>query len=748
LLALAALTAPAIAQMTLTAPAGYSATIGSSNNIYPWGRNASSMRYQQIYDSTNFTSQGANYPIVIQGMKFRPYPGATTTWTGGTWPNIQIDLATSPVDFLAASATFASNLGPDLTTVLNGPVTVNGGTTLGTGVVVPWHIDIPFTTPFVYDPTSGNDLTFDVYLDGTGWTGTSRGVDAVTGTAALGSRIYNTTGLTSATGTVGTNYSLICEFTYVPAAGLYPGFGASTTTGNSPLSVNFTDQSFSSAPGGVLAWQWDLDGDNLIDSTVQNPTFVYQSCGTYSVSLTVVDALHPLATLTRTGYITVDPLSASFSASSNGGFAPVTVNFTDTSTGPVAAWQWDFDGDNVIDSTVQNPTWIYGAPGNYTVSLTVVNSCRVDTRTRTNLITVLAPGTMPAPPELLQYQFNEVRGQEIANTAATNTAPAQATVGVANWWTDPGRTGFRGNEPGFGCLGYRAAGAGYVNTGIPTSFTGSFTISFWLRRDPLSTTTNPFGYAFGNGTFRAFAAGAAGQGITFRGSAIGNVDSVFPVTGTPGVWQHLTLVVDDAAGQALWYDNGTASTNVVSFTPNTFSYVSATLFGVGAMNTTGTSPIGAHYDMDDFRFYTRALLPAEVLVCSLSPENASAGASGLSCPGTLGTPTIGSTGGNPTQGNAAFAVTLGNAENNRLAAIAGGFTPASFGTFDLSPWIGAGCVLQNDAIALSFTIVNGNGASQNLPIPAAGLQGQHIYFQWAVLGTTGAATRMLDVNIQ
>jgi hypothetical protein len=136
---------------------------------------------------------------------------------------VRIDLASCPLDFAAVDTTFANNLHSDVTTVLNGPVTVNGGTTLGAGVVVPWHLDIPLTTPFLYDPTAGLDLTMDVHLDGVGWTGTARGVDVVSGTTApnvaRGSRIYNSSGLASATGTITFNYSLICEFTYVPAAG-------------------------------------------------------------------------------------------------------------------------------------------------------------------------------------------------------------------------------------------------------------------------------------------------------------------------------------------------------------------------------------------------------------------------------------------------------------------------------------------------------------------------------------------------
>ena len=49
----------------------------------------------------------------------------------------------------------------------------------------------------------------------------------------------------------------------------------------------------------------------------------------------------------------------------------MTVSFTDTSVG-ATAWEWDVDGDNVIDYTDQNPSHVY-TPGVYDVSLKISN---------------------------------------------------------------------------------------------------------------------------------------------------------------------------------------------------------------------------------------------------------------------------------------------------------------------------------------------------------------------------------------
>ena len=374
ILAIAALATTALAQTnTIVVPSGYTNTVGNTNNAFPWNRGASSMRFQQVYDTSNFTLQGVNYPIIIQGLRFRPYPGAVTTWAGGSWPNIRVDMASCPVDYTAASTTFANNLGANAQTVLQGPVVVSAGSTQGAGVVVPWHVNVPFATPFLYDPSVGSDLTMDVYLDGTGWAGASRSCDTVsTAGLARGSRIYNTTSLAATTGTFGNEYSLICEISYIPASGLYASFTPSVTRGPTPLNVTFTSSSFTSDPAGITGYAWDFNGDNVVDSTAQNPTWTFNNCGTYSVSLTVTDATHPANTLTRSNLIVTDAITANFTTQLLG---PATVAFTDTSDMPASSWAWDFNGDSVIDSTVQNPVWVFPNTNASNVSLTVTRLC-------------------------------------------------------------------------------------------------------------------------------------------------------------------------------------------------------------------------------------------------------------------------------------------------------------------------------------------------------------------------------------
>jgi PKD repeat protein len=82
--------------------------------------------------------------------------------------------------------------------------------------------------------------------------------------------------------------------------------------------------------------------------------------------------------------------TASFSGAPTSGTAPLTVNFTDTSTGNPDTWAWDFQNDGTVDSTAQNPSFTYTTPDTYTAKLTVTNSAGSNSATKT--ITVSPAG--------------------------------------------------------------------------------------------------------------------------------------------------------------------------------------------------------------------------------------------------------------------------------------------------------------------------------------------------------------------
>ena len=82
----------------------------------------------------------------------------------------------------------------------------------------------------------------------------------------------------------------------------------------------------------------------------------------------------------------IPPPNAAFSANIISGNAPLTVEFTDTSTGSITTWNWSFGDGNF--SALRNPTYTYSRGGAYTISLNVTNAKGSDTLTRPDYIIV------------------------------------------------------------------------------------------------------------------------------------------------------------------------------------------------------------------------------------------------------------------------------------------------------------------------------------------------------------------------
>jgi PKD repeat protein len=82
---------------------------------------------------------------------------------------------------------------------------------------------------------------------------------------------------------------------------------------------------------------------------------------------TVYPELTPSPTI-----ISIPPPIARFTASPTAGKVPLTVYFTDLSTGSPTSWAWDF-GDNTT-SNLRNPVHTYTVHGTYTVRLLASNS--------------------------------------------------------------------------------------------------------------------------------------------------------------------------------------------------------------------------------------------------------------------------------------------------------------------------------------------------------------------------------------
>jgi 3-phytase len=167
--------------------------------------------------------------------------------------------------------------------------------------------------------------------------------------------------------------NVVCEVT--------ANFSSDAAPACAPRTVNFNDLS----SGPVTSWLWNFGDGNT--STAQNPAHEYAAPGNYAVTLTVSSAACSDGE-TKTGYVVVSAVPvAAFVGAPVSGNAPLTVNFTDQSTGNPTSWSWSF-GDGKA-STLQNPSHQYTTPGTYKVKLSVTNACGNDSESKSDYVTVI-----------------------------------------------------------------------------------------------------------------------------------------------------------------------------------------------------------------------------------------------------------------------------------------------------------------------------------------------------------------------
>lgn len=143
--------------------------------------------------------------------------------------------------------------------------------------------------------------------------------------------------------------------------------------------------------GNPTSWSWDF-GD-AASSALQNPTHVFTTPGTFSITLTATNAG---GSDSKTKSVTVTPATvapvANFSWSPSEPKAQGEVQFSDTSTGLPTSWAWAF-GDGGT-SNLQNPSHVFGTAGNFSVTLTATNSGGSHSKSQT----VVVGAATPDPP--------------------------------------------------------------------------------------------------------------------------------------------------------------------------------------------------------------------------------------------------------------------------------------------------------------------------------------------------------------
>ena len=136
-----------------------------------------------------------------------------------------------------------------------------------------------------------------------------------------------------------------------------------------------------------ITYVWQTRGQSPVthtDGLSNTAHLTWSMPGTQTITVT---AMNPAGVVSNTHFITVyTPVNADFAASPTSGIVPLTVHFTNTSSGDYTSSLWDF-GDRFV-STQTNASHAYTVTGEYTVTLTTSGPGGSDTETKAEHITV------------------------------------------------------------------------------------------------------------------------------------------------------------------------------------------------------------------------------------------------------------------------------------------------------------------------------------------------------------------------
>jgi len=219
-------------------------------------------------------------------------------------------------------------------------------------------------------------------------------------------------------------------------------FVSGVQTSFNPIIVKFTESS-SDPDGYIEKWEWNF-GDNTplfttSSSANKNPSHQYASPGVYDVTLTVTDNGLSDGSNKKTAQQTIQvevfgppankPPQASFIFDNNNNFAPLEVNFTDTSSDPdgfIVKWLWELEPNVFRQYNAQTYQkvipYTFRKSGTYTVKLTVTDNNGL-TNTATNDIVVLNN----PPVSIFTISPNPINSKETAtfNGFASNDIDGQ-----------------------------------------------------------------------------------------------------------------------------------------------------------------------------------------------------------------------------------------------------------------------------------------------------------------------------------
>ena len=305
-------------------------------------------------------------------------------------------------------------------------------------------------------------------------------------------------------------------------------FVANDTTICAGDTVLFTDMS----TGNPTSWSWSFPGGTPSTSTDQNPVVVYNTPGTFDVTLTATNG-NGNDVRTRTGYITVSPTPSTSAITGNTSACEneTGISYSVTNTAG-STYNWTVSGGTQASGGTGNAITVdWGTAGSGTVSVTETNaggcsgapvSLNVTISPAPTTSAITGSGTVCENQTGVGYSVSNTTGSTYAWTITGGTQASGGTTNsiTVDWGASGSGTVQVVETNAGGCVGAPVTQNVTINAApVSSAITGDTSVCANAMGEPYSVTNNPtsfYSWVVSGGTL---ASGGSGNAITVNWGA-------------------------------------------------------------------------------------------------------------------------------------------------------------------------------------------------------------------------------------
>lgn len=361
--------------------------------------------------------------------------------------------------------------------------------------------------------------------------------------------------------------------------------GATPAVGNAPLLVQLSSAGSLDVDGAIAGYAWNFG--NGTTSANPNPSAIYDTPGTYSVSLTVTD--NDGASAVRSTTVVVNPPNIapvpSFTATPLTGSAPLVVNVNGAGSsdadGSVVSYAWNFgNGQNATGALAQTT---FTTAGTYVIRLTVTDNRGTS---RNSTVTVVAGAANARPIAVISALPTSGPAPLLVRLNAAGSSDTDGQITTYAWDFGDGRTA-SGTQTQ---VTYSTPGTYIVTLKLTDNRGGTTSVTETVTVDPTAAASDRIKLQFVGGVNYTFDGKTQGGSLKITRDAFG----IKSVTGTApyaGAGNSVASVAVNLNRVLIF--NAFLGTVVVSDATNGINSVSTSLFLTPLTSPSATSARGS-----------------------------------------------------------------------------------------------------------------------------------------------------------